>query len=594
MDKETLDNMSDEIKSYVKVETEPQKSKHQYDTKKQSNKKHKDNKKNHDTKNHDTTNHDNKNHDIKNHDTTYHGDTEKGIKKENKKENKKEELKKEDKKENKKEELKKEELKKVEVKKEEIKKDKPKKEEAKKVEELAKEVKKEEIKKEIKKSEAVEDKIQKEEVKKKKIKKELDNISPDKVTPISIEHVKEIAVSALKIIVPVAACAIVIAAIISYAGTRKNSGVATSGIEESENGSTLVLTDEPLEENAHEDVNELMAEFYQALATGDTDTIKALRDYNDDTEILQYEKKSEFIDSYDNVVCYTKSGLDENSYFVYVSYEVKVKDIETKAPGLNAFFVYRNDEGKLVIDGDMADDVTAAFKLVTNQDDVVDLYNRVDVSYNEAIASDEQLDSFMAELPMQIKTSVGEALAQLEAANGESQTATEENTEEAGTTTADSEVTKNQTVDQQVKTTDTVNVRSSDSQTADKIGKAAVGTELKRTEIKANGWSKVIFEGKEAYIKTEYLEVLSSNEVTVADTTNDSTTTTNTTTVEASGKVLALTNVNVRESANQNSTKLGTAVAGNKYDLLGVEGDWYKISFGASTGYVLGEYFQKQ
>jgi uncharacterized protein YgiM (DUF1202 family) len=222
---------------------------------------------------------------------------------------------------------------------------------------------------------------------------------------------------------------------------------------------------------------------------------------------------------------------------------------------------------------------------------VVDLYNRVDVSYNEAIASDEQLDSFMAELPMQIKTSVGEALAQLELQNSESQASTEEASESVSTA-AQEEITENTVVDQQVKTTDTVNVRSSDSQTADKIGKAAVGTELKRTEIKANGWSKVIFEGKEAYIKSEYLEVLSSNEV--ADTTTDTTAAAATVTEAASGRVEALTNVNVRQAASETATKLGTAVAGNKYDLLGVEGDWYKISFNGNTGYVKAEYFQKQ
>jgi hypothetical protein len=333
-----------------------------------------------------------------------------------------------------------------------------------------------------------------------------------------------------------------------------------------------------------------MNKFYQALADGDTDVIKTLRDYNDDTEILQYEKKSEFIEAYDNINCYTKPGLDDSSYFVYVSYEVKVKEIETEAPGLNAFFVYTNDEGNLVIDGNMEEDVTAAFKLVTNQDDVVDLYNRVDVSYNEAIASDEELDSFMAELPMQIKTSVGEALAQLEVQNAESQASTEEASEANSSASATNEVTQNTTVDQQVKTTDTVNVRSSDSQTADKVGKAAVGTELKRTEIKANGWSKVIFEGKEAYIKSEFLEVVSSNEVAETTVNNNTTTTTGT----ASGKVEALTNVNIRQSASQTSTKLGTAVAGNTYDLLGVEGEWYKISFDGSTGYGKAEYFQKQ
>jgi uncharacterized protein YgiM (DUF1202 family) len=282
---------------------------------------------------------------------------------------------------------------------------------------------------------------------------------------------------------------------------------------------------------------------------------------------------------------------------VYVTYDVKVEGIDTKAPGLNAFFVYTNDDGKLVIDGNMEDDVTAAFKLVTSQDDVVDLYNRVDVNYNEAIASDEALDSFMAELPMQIKTSVGEALAQLEVQNDQTQEDNGESGDGAETSSQGDEVTENQTVDQQVRTTDTVNVRSSDSETADKIGKAAAGTELKRTQINANGWSKVVYEGSEAYIKSDYLELVSDTttaDTATADNTTTADTTTQTQTTQASGKITALTNVNVRESADQNSTKLGTAVAGNSYDLLGTEGEWYKFSFNGGTGYGKAEFFEKQ
>jgi uncharacterized protein YgiM (DUF1202 family) len=250
----------------------------------------------------------------------------------------------------------------------------------------------------------------------------------------------------------------------------------------------------------------------------------------------------------------------------------------------------------------MEDDITAAFKLVTNQDDVVDLYNRIDVDYKDAIASDEQLNAFMTELPSQIKTAVGEALAQREAQNSES--STEASTETSSTEVADtSDVKTNQTVNEIVRTTDTVNVRSSDSETADKLGKAATGTEITRTEVRANGWSKVVYNGQEAYIKSDYLELVSSPEATTDDTatadntttTDDTTTATTTTATETvTGKVKALTNVNVRTQPDQNSTKLGTAVAERTFDLLGVEGEWYKIKFNGSTGYAKAEFFQKQ
>ena len=136
--------------------------------------------------------------------------------------------------------------------------------------------------------------------------------------------------------------------------------------------SVAALNETPLAENAYTDVNGMMNTFYNALASGDMDTVRAVKDYNSDKEIIAYEKKSEFIERYDNIKCYTKPGIEEDSYFVYVTYDVKIQDIDTEAPGLNAFYVYKSENGNLMIDGDTEENIKAAFKLVTNQDDVVD------------------------------------------------------------------------------------------------------------------------------------------------------------------------------------------------------------------------------
>ena len=126
------------------------------------------------------------------------------------------------------------------------------------------------------------------------------------------------------------------------------------------------------------------------------------------------------------------------------------------------------------------------------------------------MAADEALSAFLEELPVQIKTSVGEALAQLETQEDNAETSQTEETQPSGgeqTQPAESETPgeveeqpQNQVVNQIVRATDTVNVRSSDSEEADKIGKVQSGTELTRVEERVNGWSKVIFEDREAYI----------------------------------------------------------------------------------------------
>lgn len=405
---------------------------------------------------------------------------------------------------------------------------------------------------------------------------------------VSSEQIQGMAINAAKILLPVAACAIIIAVVISYIASQRESRTvnnpALNTEEHTDTASLAALSNEPLAENAYADVNELMQTFCTALADGDIDTVRAVKDYNTDREIVTYEKKSEFIEKYDNIKCYTKPGVAENSYFVYVTYEVKFKDIETEAPGLNAFYVYTAEDGSLKIDGDTEENIKAAFKLVTNQDDVVDLYNKINVDYTKATTADEQLNQFMEDLPVAIKESVGVALAQLETQGDgtdtpETDTPQSETgeTQTAETSDESEEIPQNQVVNQIVRTTDTVNVRSSDSEEADKVGKAQAGTELRRIEDRVNGWSKVIFEDKEAYIKSDYLEV-----VTVQETTT-----------EVVGTVTATTNVNVRSQASQESDRIGSAQAGTSYSLLEDQGEWYKIDYNGTTGYVKAEFFVK-
>lgn len=405
-----------------------------------------------------------------------------------------------------------------------------------------------------------------------------------KMQNFSKEHFKAVGVAALKIVLPVAAGVLVIATIVSLINKNDDESAQDAMISaQSVDETTSILLEEPLQENAYSEVNELMNEFYQSLAEGNVEKIRSLKDYTDETELITYEKKSEFIENYNDIVCYTKDGTAEGTYYVYVSYNVKFKDIETMAPGLNTWYVYTDDMGNLQIDGDMDENITATLKLVTNQDDVVDLFNKIDVRYNEAVAQDETLNTFLAELPNQIKTSVGVALAQLEAENSDLQQAAEtslqEETQPASEETTEMEVNQevqvSQVVNQQVKTTDTVNVRASDSEQADKLGKAQKGEILTRVEEKLNGWSKVIYNDKEAYIKSDYLEVISTQAVE-----------------ESVGTVKAKTNVNVRNNSSQDADRIGVAQEGNTYNLLENQGEWLKIDYNGQTGYVKAEFFE--
>ncbi len=119
------------------------------------------------------------------------------------------------------------------------------------------------------------------------------------------DNIRPVVINGLKILLPVLACVIVIAVIFSYLGKQKEPPAETVNVNPSTNVTTEIpaLKEDPLAENAHANVNELMSKFYKALADGDLETVRAIKDYSSDKDLITYEKKSEFIEGYDDIKC---------------------------------------------------------------------------------------------------------------------------------------------------------------------------------------------------------------------------------------------------------------------------------------------------
>lgn len=401
-----------------------------------------------------------------------------------------------------------------------------------------------------------------------------------------------------KIVMPVvlAAC-VIITVVISVRANKKEAEqqeniAANSTLEETMEAAEYVVPEVALQQNTNPEITELVNTYYTAQAAGDIDTIRSLVNTIDDSEILRIEETSKYIDSYPTLDIYTKEGPVENTYIVYVCSELKFTDYDDLFPGMKVFYVCMDENGKYYInESEEGDDNELAYiREVTLQDDVIDLNNKVAAAYNDMVAENPDLAQFILDLNAEIKKNVGGALAQdteesgteAESEEAEAQTGTEENAEEGPEVV----VTK-------VKATDVVNIRSSDSETADKLGKAAIGDEFKLLEKIGNGWSKIEYEGGEAYIKSEFLEDI---ETEVVDNGNEAENEepeedTETATVETNGTVTVIENVRIRSSASENSEKLGTAYAGEKLELVMKQADgWTKIKYNGRTAYVKSDY----
>lgn len=370
----------------------------------------------------------------------------------------------------------------------------------------------------------------------------------------------------------------------------EEAAAAIAGQEESASMEGLSTPVYELEENAYPEINNIIKTYYDAQASGDVETIASLNTYLNDIEKIRIQEMSKYIEDYPVLNVYTKPGLAENTYVAYVYSEVKFTDVDQELPGLKTYYIGQDGDGQYFInDGTYDDTVRNYIKEVTLQDDVVDLNNKVVVEYNDLLAEDDELNEYVAYLKEKINEDVGVILAKeetpdaAEEAEGE---AAEEETEEPGST--DDNIVTTVTM---VKATDVVNIRTSDSETADKIDKAQVGQEFKLLEQRGNGWSKVEYNGKDAYIKSEYLETVS--EETVVDTSSAEAESTDADSGTVSGTVTVKENVKVRTSASTTADSLGTAYVGEKLDLIMKQADgWTKVKYKGQTAFVKSDYVE--
>lgn len=415
-----------------------------------------------------------------------------------------------------------------------------------------------------------------------------------------------------RIIMPIVLviCVAVTVVIAVNANKRKTAEEETAEMAEENNladDTSAEVPVVPLEQDAVPGINELFSEYYNAMVEGDTDTMSRLVDHLDATEILKAQETSKYIESYPTLTVYTKKGPKEGTYVAYVYAEVKFHDYDKPIPGMRTYYVCTDENGEFYLneDGEEDESVISYIRELNLQDDVIDLNNKAAVAYNDMLAADDEMADFILDLNSEIEKNVGEALAREsgsgtpeqsgESENGE---ATEEGQEQE---TAEGEpslvVTK-------VKAKDVVNIRTSDSETADKLGKAAVGDEFTLLEEKGNGWSKISYEGKDAYIKSEFLEpsetrqadagggaeepdaTETESDTAQADNSSDSST-------SSSGTVTVKENVRVRASASESGEKLGTAYVGEKLELLMKQADgWTRVKYNGKTAYVKSDYVE--
>lgn len=386
------------------------------------------------------------------------------------------------------------------------------------------------------------------------------------------------------VVVVVVALTVVIALNLNQekASAEENNGQqenTVSGGDGTVQGPLDLNAEVPLVANEDSDIYSLVATYYNAKGTGDMDTLVSIYDVVPENDLLRYKETSKYLDYYTELQVYTKKGPEEGSVIAYVYYRVCFVDHEEEFPGYETLYICRNDQGQLYIKNEVSftQEEKDYIIAITAQDDMVEFNNRVTVEYNDLLLSNPSLFDYLNELGRQVDASIGVTLAEqnVDASSSEDEGQPEEDQNQEGAAAEPQEPVQAATPQYATATT-TVNVRSSDSEQADKLGKVESGSRLQVQEVGVNGWTKVVYEGKDGYIKSEFLEFTES-------AANQ----------DVIGTVTATTNINIRAAANESSERLGMLPGGASLDLLAVEGDWCKVSYEGQAAYVKAEFVEQ-
>ncbi|MDE7254356.1 MAG: SH3 domain-containing protein [Acetatifactor sp.] len=332
----------------------------------------------------------------------------------------------------------------------------------------------------------------------------------------------------------------------------------------------------PLVENEDGAVRDLIYAYYNAQALGDLETLRGLCDELSVLDELSFQEMSNYIEYYPSLEIYTQQGLNAGETIVYVYYRMTFTDHEEEFPGYTSHYVCTAEDGSLyIMRRKFGDDLNQYMARVCQQTDVTEFNNRVEAEYDAFKEAYPELADYADEVMAQVNMAVGLKLADMQTA---AENAVSEGDAQPESTEGEQpgEVPE-QTGPMYAVATTTVNVRSSDSEQADRLGQVNSGTRLEVVEQRVNGWSEIVFENKKGYIKSEFLRM----EESAAG-------------LEVIGSVKANTNVNVRGAASETADKLGVLTGGDKADLFAVEGDWCKIKYNGQVGYVKKDYVEQQ
>lgn len=370
----------------------------------------------------------------------------------------------------------------------------------------------------------------------------------------------------------------------AVSGDKKQGTEEAQSVTEEAAAAEEAVEENPMEVDAYEEINQLMLVYFHGLSTGDIPMVEEAVDVLTEEEIKAIEKKKDYIESYNDITCYTKKGMEEDTFVVFASYEMKIYNIETPAPGIMALYVVKGDDGEYrIFNGEATEELKNYVLELAMEEEVAAVIADVDSRYQQLVEEDEELGKFAQTM-----------FESQQAAQEEEDEEPEEPSEGDG-----------KELEEPVKTTvnDGIRIREGRSTETRMIATIVSGTEVKVYASYTDGWSKIEYSGTVGYCKTEFLTSTEGvptleAEPVEAETEEpeeaEETTSENTEAASVNKQMQFKETVRIRKERSADSERIGTGYANELVKVLENYSDgWSKIEYNGKTGYCMTQYLEE-
>ena len=170
----------------------------------------------------------------------------------------------------------------------------------------------------------------------------------------------------------------------------------TSAVDNIKDINNSSISQTEVNQNVESDINELIKAYYDVTKDFNTNILLSNTQKQIDERKEIFEKRKEIIQTYENVKSYIKPGLIENSFIVFTTYDIKLKNIETLVPGMSVVTVVKDEVGKLFLNISPNDDNLNNFiNQVAESEDIKEIIDDVNLRLAEALDKDNSLKEFI-------------------------------------------------------------------------------------------------------------------------------------------------------------------------------------------------------